>query len=206
MESGPWYAGRGLTEVVVVGLLQITGIVLLLISPFVTMRLFSDELRSGTIKLLLSSPVSITEIVLGKFLGAMTFLLILIALISFMPFSLIAGTSLDLGLLASGLMALVLLSSVFAAIGLFVSSLSKSPPVSAFSSFMLMFLLWIIHIANDADNEQLQTIANYLSLQKHFNSLLSGAFNSVDVVYYLLLTTFFIVLCIWRLDALRTHQ
>ncbi len=202
----PWHIGRGITEIVVVGLLQIAGVVLLLITPFITMRLFSDELRSGTIKLLMSSPLSITELVLGKYLGIMVFFLCLVALIALMPLSLLFGTKLDPGLLLSGLTGLLLLSSAFAAIGLFISSLSKTPAIAAVSSFIFIFLLWIIHVANDSSGERIQGIINYLSLQKHFNSLLSGAFNSVDLVYYLLITALFIVLSIWRLDALRTCQ
>jgi len=206
MEPASWHAGRGLTETVATGLLQIAGIVLLLIAPFMTMRLFSDELRSGTIKLLLSSPLSITELVLGKYLGILIFFLCLVGLTALMPLSLLMGSKLDPGLLVSGLIGLSLLASAFAAIGLFMSSLSKSPAIAAVSSFIFTFLLWIIHVANDPANERLQAISDYLSLQKHFNALLSGAFNSVDVIYYLLITTLFIVLSIWRLDALRTHQ
>ena len=206
MDSGAWGAGRGLTGIVAVGLLQIAAIVILLISPFITMRLFSDELRSGTIKLLLSSPVSITELVVGKYLGAMAFYLILLALVALMPLSLMTGTSLDPGLMASGLLGLILLSSAFASIGLFISSLNRSPALAAVSTSVFTFLLWIIHIANDSGNAIIEAIANYLSLQKHFNSLLSGAFNSTDVIYYLLVTVLFVVLCIWRMDAIRTHQ
>lgn len=206
MQPASWHAGRGLTETVVVGLLQVAGLLLLLIAPFITMRLLSDELRSGTIKLLFSSPVSITELVLGKYLGIMTFFLCLLCLVALLPLSLIVGTKIDLGLLLTGLTALFLLGSAFAAIGLFISSLSKSPAIAAVSSFILTFLLWIIHVANDPASEQIQTISNYLSLQKHFNALLSGAFNSVDIIYYLLITALFIGLSIWRLDALRSHQ
>lgn len=206
MQPASWHAGRGLTETVVVGLLQVAGLVLLLIAPFMTMRLLSDELRSGTIKLLFSSPVSIVELVLGKYLGILVFFVCLLCLIALLPLSLLAGAKLDLGLLFTGMTALFLLSSAFAAIGLFISSLSKSPAMAAVSSFILTFLLWIVHVANDPVGAQIQTITNYLSLQKHFNALLSGAFNSVDVIYYLLITALFIGLSIWRLDALRSHQ
>jgi gliding motility-associated transport system permease protein len=206
LEPVPWNADRGLTEFVVVRLLYAAGIVLLLITPFMTMRLFSDEFRGGTIKLLLSSPVSNTELVLGKYLGIMIFFLCLVALITLMPLSLQVGTRLDLALLASGLTGLVLLTSAFASIGLFISSLSKSPAIAAVCSYNLMTLLWIIHVANNPAGGRMTPIINYLSLQRHFNSLLLGAFNSTDVIYYLLVTVLFIVLSIWRLDALRTHQ
>jgi ABC-2 type transport system permease protein len=197
---------RGMSEMVVVGLLQVAGLVLLLIAPFITMRLFSDELRSGTIKLLLSAPISITELILGKYLAMMIFFFCLIFLISLMPASLLIGTNLDLGLIFSGFVGLTLLTSVFTAIGLFISSLSKSPALAAVGTFIVTFLLWIIHIINDPGNDKLEAITNYLSLQKHFNTLLSGAFNSVDIFYFVLVSILFILLSIWRIDALRTHQ
>ena len=206
MEPASWNLDRGLTETVVTGLFQIAGLVLLLVSPFVTMRLFSDELRSGTIKLLLSSPISIVELVLGKFLGALIYFLALIMIIAMMPLTLAFGTTLDPGLVISGLLALLMLSSAFASIGLFVSSLSKAPALAAISSFVITFFLWIIHIANDTQSQYVDVIANYLSLQKHFNSLLSGALNSIDIVYFILISVLFIVLSIWRLDSIRTHQ
>jgi len=73
MSPSPWHAGRGLTEIVVAGLLQIAGIIILMVTPFITMRLFSEERGTGTIKLLFSSPVTITELVLGKYLGTLYF-------------------------------------------------------------------------------------------------------------------------------------
>ncbi|NKB36329.1 MAG: ABC transporter permease subunit [Gammaproteobacteria bacterium] len=114
LESGSVFAGRGLTAVVVTGMLQIAGVVMLVISPFITMRSFSDEYRNGTIKLLFSSPVSIVALVMGKFIGLMLFYFCLLILICLMPLSLTSGTVLDFGLLFSGISGVFLLfSSVF---------------------------------------------------------------------------------------------
>lgn len=206
MGQGAQAANRGLTETVVVGLFEVAGIMLLLISPVITMRSFSDELRSGTIMLLLSSPVSITELVLGKYLGVMAYYLGLVVLITLMPLSLMAGTKIDGWLMTSALLGLVLLLSVFAAIGIFLSTLSKSPALAAAGSFFLTFLLWISHIANDTGNNVVESIANYLSLQKHFSAMLSGAFSSADASYFILLASLFIALSICRMDAIRSHQ
>ena len=206
LESENVFAGRGLTAVVVTGMFQIAGIVMLVISPFITMRSFSDEYRNGTIKLLLSSPLSMVALVTGKFAGLMLFYFCHLILISLMPLSLSIGTSLDFGLLFSGISGMLLLFTSFVAIGLFISSLSSSPALAAINSFILLWGLWLIHIINDTDNLHLEGLINYLSLQRHFNALLSGAFNTSDLVYYLLLTSLFIILTIWRLDALRTHK
>jgi ABC-2 type transport system permease protein len=109
----------GLTAIVVAPALKAAGMVMLLAAPLVTMRLVSEERRSGTLSLLLSAPVSMTDIVLGKFLGVMTFFGIVVLVIMLTPLSLLAGGTLDYGLLASGFLGLLLLVASFAAAGLF---------------------------------------------------------------------------------------
>jgi ABC-2 type transport system permease protein len=168
------------------------------------MRLFSEERRSETLTLLMSAPVTVTELVLGKFLGMVTFFTCLLLLITLLPLSLLLGTSIDPGQLACGLIGLFLLMCSISAIGLFMSTLSRQPPVAAASTFGVIFLLWIIHIAGATGNERVSAVFSYLSLLRHFNNLLSGMFSSVDVIYYLLVIITFILLGIWRLDALRT--
>ena len=201
----PASAGSGLTEVVVSGMYQIAGIVMLLVSPLLTMRLITEERRLGTIKLLLSSPLSITELVLGKYLGMTVFYCLMLVMISLMPASLLFGTQLDLGQIASGLIGLLLLTSSFASIGLFISSITKQPSTAAISTFGVLFLLWIINIAGTNSSESTAAVFSYLSLLKHYANLLNGIFNSADVLFYIFVSLFFILLSIWRLDAERTH-
>jgi gliding motility-associated transport system permease protein len=201
----PASAGTGLTEVVVSGMYQISGVVILMVSPLLTMRLLTEERRLGTIKLLFSSPLSITELVLGKYLGMTAFYSLILIMISLMPASLSFGTHLDLGQIASGLIGLFLLTSSFAAIGLFISSITRQASTAAIATFGVLFLLWIINIAGTNSSESTAAIFSYLSLLKHYNSLLNGIFNSADVLYYVFVSLFFILLSIWRLDAERTH-
>ncbi len=196
----------GITSTVVAGTLQSAGLIILLTAPFLTMRLFSEERRSGTLNLLLSAPVSITEMVLGKYLGIMLFLAGLLLLIGLMPLSLYVGTSIDPGQFACAMLGLFLLMCAITSIGLFMSILSRQPGVAAISTFAVIFLLWIIHIAGATGNEQVAGIFSYLSMLQHFNNLLSGMFSSVDVFYYLLVSLSFTLLSIWRLDTLRTWQ
>ena len=201
----PASAGSGLTEVVVSSMYQIAGVIMLLVSPLLTMRLITEERRSGTIKLLFSSPISITEFVIGKYIGITAFYCLALFMISLMPASLLFGTQLDLGQIASGLIGLFLLMSSFAAIGLFISSLTQQPAVAAISTFGVLFLLWIINIAATNASENTAAVFSYLSLLNHYNSLLNGVFNSADVTYYILVSVFFIILSIWRLDAERVY-
>lgn len=125
----PSSAAAGLTEVVVSGMYQIAGVVMLMVSPLLTMRLITEERRLGTIKLLISSPISITELVLGKYAGITAFYCLALLMISLMPASLMFGTQLDLGQIASGLIGLLLLMSSFAAIGYLSHHLQIRPPL-----------------------------------------------------------------------------
>ena len=206
LNPAPWLAGRGITEVLVAGVLQIAGIIILMVTPFITMRMFSEERGSGTIKLLFSSPVSITELVLGKYTGTLCFLVIILAMIALMPLSLYLGTTLDFGQLCAGLFGLFLLMSSFAAIGLFISTLTNHVSIAAIATFGVLFILWILNLAANTGSEISREIFLYLSLLRHYDNLINGIVNSVDAVYYLIISTTFIILSIWRLDGDRTHQ
>lgn len=193
----------GLTEIVVAPLLRTAGIVLLLVVPLLTMRLVSEERRSRTLALLLSAPVSMSEIVIGKFVGVMGFLACMVGLIALMPLSLLWGGNLDMGLFAAGLLGLLLMVGSFASAGLFLSTLTAQPTIAGVSTFGLLLLLWILNWAGTTENEGAGGLFAYLSLLPHFDALLKGAFNTADVVYYLLFITTFLALGIRRLDAER---
>ncbi|HWS02030.1 MAG TPA: ABC transporter permease subunit [Gammaproteobacteria bacterium] len=206
MQYAPQLAGMqdapGVTDVVVAPLFGNAAVVLLLVAPLITMRVLSEEKRNRTLTLLMSAPVSMSEIVLGKYLGVMGFFAVLLGLLALMPLSLFAGTSLDVGKLLSGLLGLSLLVGAFAAAGLYMSSLTEQPTIAAVSSFGLLLLLWIINWAGSS-GEQVSGVLSYLSLVQHYDSLLKGLFNSADVAYYLLFILTFLVLSIQRLDANR---
>ena len=193
----------GVTSVVVPRFLDSAGIILLLITPFVTMHIFSEERQTGSINLLLSSPISVTELVLGKYLGIICYLFVLLSLISLMPLSLFMGTELDLLQLTSAILGLFLLTSSFAAIGLFASSLTSQSAIAAINTFGILFILWIM--AGSTGSEFFREIFTYVSLLNHYHNFLRGIFNSADVIYYLLVSTVFIILSIWRLDNERLN-
>ena len=190
----------GVADIVVAPLLANAAIVLLLITPLITMRSLSEEYRARTISLLFSAPVSMTEIVLGKYLGILGFFLAVLVMLTLMPLSLMVGTDLDLGKLAAGLLGLSLMLAAFAAIGLYMSSLTEQPVVAAVTTFGLLLLLWII---NQADSAQADGVVSYLSMLSHYQTLLKGVFNSMDVGYYVLMIALFIGFTIRRLDATR---
>jgi ABC-2 type transport system permease protein len=189
----------GLTDIVVSSLFGWIGIVLLLVAPLLTMRLISEERHNKTLPLLLSAPIPMTSIILGKYLGLMGFFLIMLATIMLMPLSLLLGGTLDFGQIASGLVGVTLLLGAFTAIGLYISTLTAHPTVAAIGTFGILLLLWII-----AENAGEQTgVLTYLAITTHYQPLLKGIFNSQDVVYYLLVIALFLILSIQKLDADR---
>jgi len=197
----------GVTEIVAVPLLGNAAMILLLIVPLITMRLISDERRNQTLPLLFAAPISMSTIVLGKFVGVMIFLLIMLLMILMMPLTLLLGSSLDFGVLAAATLGLFLLLASFAAVGLFMSSLTAQPTIAAVSTFGVLLLLWILDWAgNNAEGGQGSDVLAYLSILRHYEALLKGVFNSADVIYYLLFITVFLVLSIRRLDAERMQH
>ncbi|UCB54214.1 MAG: ABC transporter permease subunit [Thiotrichales bacterium] len=189
----------GVTDLVVMPTFEIASIILLMVTPLLTMRLLSEEKRNGTIALLLSSPISMTEIVLGKFIGIVMFMLIFIAMISLMPLSLMVGTELDMGKFAAGIFALALLLSAFASAGLYMSSLTENPVVAAISTFGLLLLLWII--SNNAGESS--GALTQLSLLGHFSPMLRGLIDTADIAYFTLFIATFLILTIRQMDSQR---
>lgn len=195
----------GVTDLVISPVIEIASVMLLMVSPLLTMRLISEERRNGTLGLLLSSPVSISEIVLGKFLGITLFYILFVGMISLMPLSLLVGADLDLGKLAAGIIGLLLLLCSFAAAGLFLSSLTANPVIAAISTFGFLLLLWILD-RSAGGNSETDTIFSYLSLTSHITPMVRGIINSVDLVYFALFIVTFLLLTIRQMDADRLQQ
>ncbi len=200
VESAP-----GVTDAVVSPLILWAGIIMLAVSPLLTMRSLSEERQNGVLTLLTSAPVSMTEIVLGKYLGLLLFVLVMIGLIVLMPVSLVGATNLDWGKIAAGLLGLFLLLASFAAAGLYISSLTSTPAVSAVSSFGLLLFLVVIYISGKSQSTGSELFI-YVSHFGHFLSFAKGLFDSSDLIYYLLFIAVFLVLTIRRLDNLRLQH
>ncbi|MBE9516417.1 MAG: ABC transporter permease subunit [Proteobacteria bacterium] len=189
----------GSTEIIVAPLFGNAAIILLLVVPLITMRLISEERRNRTLALLFSAPVTMTEIVLGKYLGIILFLMLVLFMITLMPLSLLAGGGLDFGLLAAGVLGLGLMLAAFAAVGLFMSTLTQTPTIAATSSFGVALLFWILDDPGSGEDSLLA----YMSLLNHYEPFLRGLFDSTDAIYLLLFITTFLVMSVRRLDADR---
>ena len=197
------FQGSGLTEIVIAGYYEGSGLLFVMLTPFLTMGLISGEIRAGTIKLLLSSPVSSSQIILGKYLATTLFLFFVIAVISLLPVSLAVGTDLDFGQFFSALLGVLLLTACLTAIGLFISTLFHYTVICAITSFAVLFLLWTIHTAGNATSETVFPVLNYLSMYRHFLGFVQGMVSSVDLFYFMIMSTLFLLLSIWRIDSMR---
>ena len=195
----------GVTHFITAQLFDVASKILLMITPLLTMRLISEEKHNHTISLLLSAPVSITEIVLGKYLGLLFFMLIILFLITLMPLSLSMGTELGILELLSSIFGLFLMLAMFGAIGLYMSSLADNPMIAAISTFGALLLLWVfgLFITTTEDDAN---VLNYLSFQVHFMTILRGILNTKDIAYFLLFITGFIVLTIRQLETQRLQS
>jgi len=194
----------GLTQIVVGPLFSVASIVLLFVVPLLTMRLISGDRHNNSLSLLLSAPISMTEIVVGKYVGVLSFLCVMLTLIALMPLSLLFGATLDMGVYLCGLLGLFLVVASLAAIGLFISSMTAHPTVAAVVSFGIMLILWVFDLFS-ATGDKTELTA-YISMLSHFHPMLEGRFNTRDLIYYLLFISTFIVLSIRRLDIERLQD
>jgi ABC-2 type transport system permease protein len=164
------------------------------------MRLISEERRQQTLTFLFSAPLSIIDIVLGKFVGLVSFLTIVILLISGMMSTLNLWAEIDFGFIGANTLGLWLLTAAFAALGLFMSSLTQQPVVAAILTFIALFALMILDYFFASDPN---SVMNYLSLMRHFEPFSRGLLDTRDIAYFLLFILTFLTLTVRRLDADR---
>ncbi|MBN2490120.1 MAG: ABC transporter permease subunit [Planctomycetes bacterium] len=185
-------------------------VLLLFVVPAVSMRLVSEEIRSGTLESLLTDPVRPGEIVLGKFLAGCAFLgLLLVPCAAFCLFTHQIGYrhgGLDPGPVISGLVGLGLLVGAALAIGTFFSSLTRNQVVAAVLTFMVLVLLYLLHLAGPAlgaRSELLREATRYFSLSSHLYRFFRGQIAWMDVVYFVKLALLALFLATAALDARR---
>jgi len=189
----------GFTAYVVEPPFGVARILLLMVIPLLSMRLLSEERRNQTLTFLMSSPLSITQIVVGKFLALLAFLGVAVALLTVMSLSLYSAGRLDHGLLIGNVLGLSLLCASFASVGLYLSSLTAQPLIAVVGTYVVLLLLWLV----DAGAGDPASPLHALSMIKHFEAFSRGIVALNDVVYYAVVIVLFLLLSIRRLDADR---
>ncbi len=160
-------------------------VILLFVAPFLTMRLLSEEIRLGTVELLLTNPVRDLEVVLGKFLGAMGFVLVMLVLTLYFPALLFIFGSPDPGPIATGYLGVLLQAAAFVAIGLAISSTTENQIVAAFLTFAINLILWLSESISQFVGKPLDAVMKYLSITTHFQDFSRGVIDTSHVIFFL---------------------
>ena len=180
-----------------------TAFVLLLMLPFLTMRSFAEEKRSGTIELLLTSPLTDFQIIMGKFLGAMALYALMLSLTLIHIGVLFWYAEPEWGPILSGYLGLLLMGGSFISIGLAISSMTKNQIVAGVSTFAVLLLFWIINWIGDASGTTTQSVLAYLSILEHFDDFSKGVIDTTHLTYYVSFITLGLFLTAKSLDMAR---
>lgn len=161
-------------------------VIWLFVTPFLTMRLLAEEQRTGTIELLLTNPVREFELVIGKYLGAIAFLMFMLAFTLYYPaLILLLNGQPDFGPMAAGYLGIILQAGAFLAVGLLASSLTENQMISAMLSFALLLVLWLADALASNLGAPARDIVRYLSVTQHFQDFPRGVVDTTHIVYFL---------------------
>ena len=182
----------------------VSGIILIFLIPVLTMHLIAGERRQRSMELLLTSPVSSWEIVLGKFAGAMGLYGLLLLLLGYAPVVLYRFGEPDTAILLTSLLGMVLIGACYVSVGIAASSLSENMIVSAILGIVLLLVVWVIEIGTVATSTQwIQGTLEYISLVRHLESFTTGMIDTRDLVYLASFCGFFLFVGQQRVESLR---
>jgi ABC-2 type transport system permease protein len=180
-----------------------SAVIILFVMPMITMRTYAEEKRSGTIELLLTSPLTDVQIILGKFFGAMgLYAAMLLVTLLYMGILFIYGNP-EWRPIASGYLGLLLMGGCFISLGLLISSLTKNQIVAGVLTFAVFLMLWVINWIGDQSGPTTRVIVNYLSIVDHFDDFARGIIDTKHLVYYLSFITFGLFLTAKSVDSER---
>lgn len=190
-----------ITESVVRPLFGNISVIMLLMIPLLTMRLFSEEKKTGTIELLLTYPITDMEVLLGKFFACMAVFIIMIALTVLYPLLLIAFGQPETGPIITGYIGLLLVGASFVSLGIFASSLTENQIIAATVAFGLLLLFWMIGFSASLAGQMLGDILSYISLTAHLEAFAKGVIDTTDIIYYLIFISLFLFLTLRILES-----
>ncbi len=196
MSLNDWVFGQVLRNMAVVALF---------VTPMLTMRLFAEEKRTGTIELLATSPITDLQIVLGKFLGALALYALMIAagFVDFIPVWSYAVVKPEWKPIATGALGLLLVGACFIAVGLFISTLTKNQIVAGFLTFGVLLGFWILSWLDDPTAGWFMRGVVYLGILNHIEDLMKGVIELKDLVYYATFLTFGLFLAHQSVESQR---
>ncbi len=180
-----YYQQLNINQMVYTPLFHNISIILLLVIPLLTMRLLAEEKKIKTDELLYTSPISINQIILGKYFASLFVLAVMLLLTGIYSLFTFSYGNPELIPLLCGYLGLFLMGMAFMAIGLFYSSITENQIVAAVLTFGTLLLFWILNWAAFSASGLWKDVLNYLSFFQHFNDMTRGILDTTDMVYYL---------------------
>jgi ABC-2 type transport system permease protein len=199
------FGGVSLNDFVIGGTLQTMAVITLFLTPILTMRLFAEEKRQGTIELLSTAPITEWQVVLGKFAGALSLfaLMLLIGSLNFVSLWRYAINAPDWRPLLTGLLAMLLLAATCMAIGLLLSTFTSNQIVAATLSFGVMLVLWVLGHLDEPGSTGITHYVAQLGLVNHLEDMLKGIIDLKDVAFFLSATAFCLFLAHQSVESQR---
>jgi len=185
-----YYQQLNINQMVYTPLFHNISIILLLVIPLLTMRLLAEEKKIKTDELLYTSPISINQIILGKYFASLFVLAVMLLLTGIYSLFTFSYGNPELIPLLCGYLGLFLMGMAFMAIGLFYSSITENQIVAAVLTFGTLLLFWILNWAAFSASGLWKDVLNYLSFFQHFSDITRGILDTTDIVYYLSISFF----------------
>ncbi|MFW6160914.1 MAG: ABC transporter permease [Acidobacteriota bacterium] len=186
MSQNPYYFQQlNINQMVYSPLFHNISIILLLMIPLLSMRLFAEEKKIKTDELLYTSPVSVNQIILGKYLASLTVLLVMLLLTGILSiFTFVYGNP-EFAPILNGYLGLFLMGAGFMSMGIFFSSLTENQIVAAILTFGALLLFWVLNWTSYSASGIWKEVLNYLSFFQHFDDMTQGILDTSDLVYYM---------------------
>jgi ABC-2 type transport system permease protein len=199
--------GRGMpmdvNEQVIRPLLSNASVLGLFLIPMITMRLYAEEKRSGTIELLMTSPVRDLEIVLGKWLAALVLYAAILGISGINMGILFAFGRPDWKPVLVGFLGLLLQGGCLLAVGIFISTLTRNQIIAGGATFAVCLMLWVLDWVSAYDQSAWAKVVSYLSVVTHFEPFSKGVIDTKDVIFYLSMIFFGLFLTVRSVESLR---
>jgi ABC-2 type transport system permease protein len=203
LQMAQYGGSMNINQQVIRYVLQNASVIILFVMPMITMRTYSEEKRSGTIELLLTSPLTDVQIIVGKFLGALgLYVAMLLVTVVYIAILFVYGNPEWRPLVASYL-GLLLMGGAFLSIGLLISSTTNNQIVAGIITFVVFLMLWIVGWFAESSGPVMGDITKYLSITEHFDDFSKGIIDTKHVIYYLSLITFGLFLTAKSVDSER---
>lgn len=197
------YGALNITEFVVRPFIGNVSVVMLILLPMLTMRVFAEEKKAGTIELLLTYPVNDMEAIMGKYAGCMGIFAIMLTLTIPCVILIEFFGEPEWGVIAAGYVGLLLMGSAFISLGIFMSSLTENQVVAAVLTFACLLIFYMINYSAGFAGETMARVLEYLSFNYHIRTFVKGVIDTSDALYYVLFTIFFIFLSMRSLESTR---